>query len=172
MNLLLYIGVILLSYGSYQLLCHILLFPTVKARKHSLNIYCKKRFYYYEAVSLELASIMIKKFELVWNCPKEIESELDKQGIFLDGLTFFLSQMISLILGLLLIIPLFFLQKVVFFGLTFLWVIFIVNRVKVFMPLKKIRLGNKKTKRMEYCHKLLIGAFFVAEIGYCILMFT
>ena len=172
MIIVLYIGVILLCLGTYQLLCYFFMLPTVKADRYLSLLGNKMRICSLDAFGHEIARSIVSKFELSWDRAGEYENRLKERGMYADIETFIVSQCCTSLLAIFILVPMIFIHKGVFWlcvcSILFFRIYFI---IKVFQK-EKHEVIIKVNRNSERINKLLAGAFFISEIILIVLMFT
>ena len=167
-----YLGVFLLSLGTYQLLCYYFMLPTVKAVRYLSLLGNKMRICSWDAFGHEIARSIVTKFELSWDRAGEYENRLRERGMYAGIEIFIVSQFCMSLLAIFILVPMIFIHKGVFClcvcSILLYRMYFI---IKVFREDKQ-EAKIKVNRNSERIYKLLPGAFFISEIILIVMMFT
>lgn len=165
-----YLGIILLCYGTFHLICYLQIFPTQKSSALMLHIGNMTGLSWFDVMAFLAAEKLKTKYELEWKYENQATGVFRMKGINTDGTTFFLGKIIAYLMGVMLLLPLCFMKIRVFCILFSLWTI---ARVwDVFRLFKSDFSKEKKQKHIFYSSKLLMGAYFIGQIIVFAVIFT
>lgn len=162
MKFILYFGVVSFCYGIYNMLCYLLMLPTGKAGRYSAAAGRKLQVIFLDVAAMEISNHLVKKFGRKRKYSEEVELILREQGIDVDMTAFFISKVISFLTGTIILLPMLFMDEMIFGTLIGFWIILrIVDILKVIPNRKK---EKNKRKIISICCTLLPGAFFLVQI--------
>lgn len=162
MKFILYFGVILFCYGIYNILCYLLMLPTARAGRYSAAAGRKSHVIFLDVAAMEISNHLAKKLDLKRECSEEVKLILREQGINVETTVFLIGKVISFLAGTIILLPMFFMDGIMFGFVLGFWIIFrIADILKVIPDRKKEKI---KRKIISICCKLLPGAFFLVQI--------
>ena len=168
----LFIGVIVLSFGVYQMVCYLYYLPTMRTGKEILKTRNRVKITFFDMISILMAEKAVTKYQIQWNDANAIEEVLKKKGIYTNGTVYVVSRIIYYVLGALLLLPLFLFQKVLFIAFIVVWTIIMTSQLFVMHPFKKENNRYDLRKIKNYKNKLLPGVFLITEIIIIICLLT
>lgn len=144
--LILIIGVLILSYGTYNILCYLFMLPTAAAGNVVSAVGRGKKQSFLDQALILIAENVVNRWELHWNGEERLEKYLRKKDIYISGTIYFVSKCIKLIGGVLIIFPVAFMYRNLFLFLILFWIFccgwdiresfFIVKKVNLLKILK------------------------------------
>lgn len=170
MIILVYLGIIILMIGTYNMICYLMMQPTMKSGGIMLSIGTERKNSFWDACTIMTAEYFVKKYELKWHRSKEMDKRLYEKGIYTNGTVYLIGKILYYFLGLFLILPLFLINKRISILLCLIWTMIRVRDIKVLFGADTgVELKQKSRKLMM---KLLPGAYFIAQILLFAYMFT
>lgn len=165
-----YLGIILLCYGMFHLICYLRMFPTQKCSAMMLRIGNMAGLSWVDVIAFTVAEKLINKYELEWKNAGQVSTILSGKGFYIDVTTYLIGKIIAYLMGIMVLLPLCFTNKWVFWTISFFWSL--ARAWEVFKVFKEDVSREKKKKYIFYSGKLLMGAYFIAQIIVFTTMFT
>ena len=122
MSIILCFGVILFSYGTYNMLCYFFMLPTAAAGNAVSLVERGKKQSFLDQVSVLIAENVVNRWELYWNDDERLEKYLREKGIYTRGIVYLVSKCIKFIGGALIFLPVEFMHRNLFLLLILFWV--------------------------------------------------
>ena len=122
MSIILCFGVILFSYGTYNMLCYFFMLPTAAAGNGVSLVERGKKQSFLDQVSVLIAENVVNRWELYWNDDDRLEKYLREKGIYTRGIVYLVSKCIKFIGGVLIFLPVAFMHRKLFLFLILFWV--------------------------------------------------
>ena len=162
MIFLIYAGIIFILFGSYNIICYFMMLPTMKSGRNMLSVGSERKSSFWNTCTLMIAEYFVKRYELDWNRSEEMEQRLYEKGIYTKGTVYLIEKILYYFSGLLLILPVFLINKRISILLCLNWTMIRVRDIKVLFCIDTgVELKNKSRKLMM---KLLPGAYFIGQI--------
>ena len=170
MIFLIYAGIIFILFGSYHLICYLMMLPTMKSGRNMLSAGSERENSFWNACTVMIADYFVNRHELDWNRSEKMEQRLFEKGIYMKGTVYLIGKILLYFSGLLLIFPVFPINKGISILLCLIWTMIRVRDIKVLFGIDTgVELKNISRKLMM---KLLLGAYFIAQILLFVYMFT
>ena len=170
MIFLIYAGIIFILFGSYNIICYFMMLPTTKSGRYIHSIGTERKNSFWDACTIMIGEYFVKRYELNWNRSEEMEQRLFEKGIYMKGTVYLIGKILLYFSGLLLIFPVFPINKRISILLCLIWTMIRVRDIKVLFDIDTgVELKQKSKKLMM---KLLPGAYFIAQILLFACMFT
>ena len=170
MIFLIYAGIIFILFGSYNIICYFMMLPTTKSGRYIHSIGTERKNSFWDACTIMIGEYFVKRYELNWNRSEKMEQRLFEKGIYMKGTVYLIGKILLYFSGLLLIFPVFPINKRISILLCFIWTMIRVRDIKVLFGIDTgVELKNISRKLMM---KLLPGAYFIAQILLFVYMFT
>ena len=87
----LFLGVIILCFGIYQMLCYLFFLSTMRSGKEILKNRNNVKTPFFDMISVLMAEKIVTKFQIQWNDEKIMEESLKKHGSFTSGSIYLVS---------------------------------------------------------------------------------
>lgn len=170
MIILVYTGILLLSYGIYNMICYLIMLPTAKSGRNILSIGTERKNSFWGACTIIIAEYYVKEYDLKWRRAEEMDKRLIAKVIYSNSAVYLIGNILYYFLGLFLVFPVMLIDRRLFLLLFIVWTIIRLwdCRVIVYFDIG-LQLKQKIRKMMR---KLLPGAFFIAQMLLLIYMFT
>jgi len=153
MSIILCFGVILFSYGTYNMLCYFFMLPTAAAGNAVSLVERGKKQSFLDQVSVLIAENVVNRWELYWNDDDRLEKYLREKGIYTRGIVYLVSKCIKFIGGVVIFLPVAFMHRTLFLLLILFWVFCCVwDITRTIFSLKKV----------NFLKFLIIEKFFVS----------
>ena len=170
MIILIYAGILFMSFGTYYLICYYMMFSTTKSGRYIHSIGTERKNSFWDACTIMIGEYFVKRYELNWNRSEEMEQRLFEKGIYMKGTVYLIGKILLYFSGLLLIFPVFPINKRISILFCLIWTMIRVRDIKVLFGIDTgVELKDKSRKLMM---KLLPGAYFIAQILLFVYMFT
>lgn len=170
MIILVYVSIVLLMIGTYNMICYLMMLPTAKSGRNMLSVGAERNSSFWDACTVMIAEYFVKRYELKWRRAEEMDKRLFEKGIYTNSTVYLIGKILYYFSGLLLIIPVILISRRSGFLLCFVWTII---RGWDFKVIVCADTGvNIKWKYRKMMLKLLLGAFFIAQIFLLVYMFT
>ena len=170
MIFLIYAGIIFMLFGTYSMICYLMMLPTAKSGRNMLSVGAERKSSFWDACTVMIADFFVKRYELEWRRSEEMEQRLFEKGIYTNGTVYLIGKILLYFSGLLLIFPVFLINKRISILLCLIWTMIRVRDIKVLFGIDTgVELKQKSRKLMM---KLLPGAYFIAQILLFACMFT
>ena len=164
MIVLIYVGVILFCYGFYNMLCYVFMLPTINTGRKMTEIGKSDKRTFAEIVAISISMEIVKRNDLQWKHAEVLEERLKRKNIYTEGTAFLISRAVILILIFLLVLPMFFVNRMIFLLLAagcVLWCT--AEAIKLYSKKSDIQLKEKRKWSDTMC-QLLLGVFFIAQM--------
>ena len=174
MLILVYAGVFLLIYGIYNTISYIFVLPTARTGRTLSEIGSNRRDAFFYTASVLLSEKIVKKWDLEWNRSEKFEEILKAKKIYVEGTVYLISRFILMVAGILWLLPMLFIDQRIFCAFFILWMLWRAAEVLRLIPIPKIWNDKRRIKRKiaDIAYKLLLGAFFIAQIIVFLTMLT
>ena len=170
MVFLIYAGIIFMLFGTYNMICYLMMLPTAKSGRNMLSVGAERKSSFWDACTVMIAKFFVKKYELEWRRSEEMEQRLFEKVIYMKGTVYLIGKILLYFSGLLLIFPVFPINKRISILLCLIWTMIRVRDIKVLFGIDTgVELKKISRKLMM---KLLPGAYFIAQILLFVYMFT
>ena len=170
MIILVYTEILLFSYGIYNMICYLMMLPTVKSGRTMLSIGTERKSSFWDACTLMIAEYFVKRYELEWRRSEEMDQRLFEKGIYTNSTVYLIGKILYYFSGLFLIIPIMLIDRRIFLLLFIVWTMIRLWDCRVILDTDTgVELKNISRKLMM---KLLPGVYFIAQILLFVYMFT
>ena len=170
MIFLIYAGIIFMLFGTYSMICYLMMLPTAKSGRNMLSVGAERKSSFWDACTVMIAEFFVKRYELEWRRSDKMEQRLIEKGIYTNGTVYLIGKILYFFSGLFLILPVFLINKRISILLFLIWTMIRVRDIKVLFGADTgVELKQKSRKLMM---KLLPGAYFIAQILLFAYMFT
>ena len=170
-NMMLFLIVLLFCYGTYQLLCYLSMFPSMFAGRMTLRIAAVSKLYFIDYVAIAFAERLVKTYNLQMTVGDYKNNFFNQKGIYFEDTILLISKLISFIFGVIMALPLAFINIWIFLLMLSVWFIFRLVDIIKLRSFQKTNIKNKDIVIM-LSHKLLLGVFFIAQIMVILFMLT
>lgn len=172
MSILLCVGIILISYGIYNMLCYLFMLPTAAAENAVSAVGRGKKQSFLDQASILIAENIVNRWELHWNSEERLEKYLREIEIYISGTIYSVSKCIKFIGGVLIIFPVAFIYRNLFLLLILFWIFFCGWDIKrTFFSVKKVNfLKNQKIKK--FLMSIFLWIYGVFNILLIVKLFT
>ena len=117
-----------------------------------------------------IAEYFVKRYELEWCRSEELDQRLFEKGIYTNSTVYLIGKILYYFSGLFLIIPVMLIERRLFLLLLIFWIMIRLWDCRVIVG---INIGSEiKQKSRKMMLKLLLGAFFIAQIFVLLKMLT
>ena len=172
MIILVYTGILLLSYGIYNMICYLMILPTSNASRHMIQVGTGNRKNFADVLSVSFSEMIVRKWDLKWKHADAFEELLKTQRIYVEGTIYLISRFILLFSVILWTLPMFFVNRMIFWSMILLSLLWGVAEALKLIPLKSSSKKKYKRKVVDIACKLLPGVFFIAQLMLFIWLFT
>ena len=172
MIILIYTGILLLSYGIYNTICYLFVLSTAGTGRNTSEIGNKRRILFIETAAVLISKELVRKWDLKWNYTDAFEELLKAKRIYIEGTIYLISRFILLFSGALWALPMLFINKMIFWSMILLSLLWGVAEALKLIPSKRSSEKKYKRKMINITCKLLPGAFFIAQLMLFIWLFT
>ena len=170
MVFLIYAGIIFMLFGTYNMICYLMMLPTAKSGRNMLSVGAERKSSFWDACTVMIAEFFVKRYELEWCRSEEMDQRLFEKGLYTNGTAYLIGKILYYFSGLFLIIPIMLIDRRIFLLLFIVWTMIRLWESRVMMGIDTgVEIKRKSRKTML---KLLPGAFFIAQIVLLWLLFT
>lgn len=170
MIFLIYAGIIFMLFGTYNMICYLMMLPTAKSGRNMLSVGAERKSSFWDACTVMIAEYFVKRYELEWRRFEEMDQRLFEKGLYTNGTAYLIGKILYYFSGLFLIIPIMLIDRRIFLLLFIVWTMIRLWESRVMMGIDTgVEIKRKSRKTML---KLLPGAFFIAQIVLLLLLFT
>lgn len=170
MIFLIYAGIIFMLFGTYNMICYLMMLPTAKSGRNMLSVGAERKSSFWDACTVMIAEFFVKRYELEWRRSEEIDQRLFEKGLYTNGTAYLIGKILYYFSGLFLIIPIMLIDRRIFLLLFIVWTMIRLWESRVMMGIDTGVEIKRKSRKMML--KLLPGAFFIAQILLLLLLFT
>ena len=170
MIILVYTGILLLSYGIYNMICYLMMLPTAKSGRYMLSFGAERKSSFWDARTAMIAEYFLKRYELECRRSKKMDKKLFEKGIYMNSTVYLIGKILYYCSGLFLFIPVMLIDRSLFLLLFIVWTMIRLWDCKVIVG---IDIGAEiKQKSRKMMQKFLLGTFFIAQIFVFMVLLT
>ena len=170
MIFLIYAGIIFMLFGTYNMICYLMMLPTAKSGRNMLSVGAERKSSFWDACTVMIAEYFVTRYELEWRRSEEMDQRLFEKGLYTNGTAYLIGKILYYFSGLFLIIPIMLIDRRIFLLLFIVWTMIRLWESRVMMGIDTGVEIKRKSRKMML--KLLPGAFFIAQILLLLLLFT
>ena len=165
-----YAGTIFMLFGTYNMICYLMMLPTAKSGRNMLSVGAERKSSFWDACTVMIAEFFVKRYELEWRRSEEMDQRLFEKGIYTNSTVYLIGKILHYFSGLFLIIPIMLIDRRIFLLLFIVWTMIRLWESRVMMGIDTGVEIKRKSRKMML--KLLPGAFFIAQIFVLLKMLT
>lgn len=170
MIFLIYAGIIFMLFGTYNMICYLMMLPTAKSGRNMLSVGAERKSSFWDACTVMIAEYFVKRYELEWRRFEEMDQRLFEKGLYTNGTAYLIGKILYYFSGQFLIIPIMLIDRRIFLLLFIVWTMIRLWDCRVILDTDTgVEIKQKSRKMML---KLLPGAFFIAQIVLLLRLFT
>ena len=170
MIFLIYAGIIFMLFGTYNMICYLMMLPTAKSGRNMLSVGAERKSSFWDACTVMIAEYFVKRYELEWRRFEEMDQRLFEKGLYTNGTAYLIGKILYYFSGLFLIIPIMLIDRRIFLLLFIVWTMIRLWESRVMMGIDTGVEIKRKSRKMML--KLLPGAFFIAQLFVLLKMLT
>ena len=162
MIILVYVSIVLLMIGTYNMICYFMMLPTAKSGRNMLSVGAERKSSFWDACTVMIAEFFVKRYELEWRRSEEMDQRSFEKGLYTNGTAYLIGKILYYFSGLFLIIPIMLIDRRIFLLLFIVWTMIRLWESRVIVDMDTGVEIKRKSRKMML--KLLLGAFFIAQI--------